>query len=216
MREFFELIFKSFIMKQYTTMSFSSKILALIFTGITCLSVQNTFAQEEEEGLPQQDSIALQQDLKADNETDKNGSDRNVMLNAVNNSGPRDVNIGLPATVGGITSLENDLPVVYFYWPELPNKTWRQSVGLKNTGLLKMEDLATTIGDLGFAVNSYTQNGTKEFQGKLNLTGSHFGWFQGDVNVSGPISDNGWTYSAGTFVNFDPSTYDLGFNNYVD
>lgn len=46
-------------MKQYTTMSFSSKILALIFTGITCLSVQNTFAQEEEEGLPQQDSIAL-------------------------------------------------------------------------------------------------------------------------------------------------------------
>jgi hypothetical protein len=64
MREFFELIFKSFIMKQYTV-SFSSKILALIFTGITCLSVQNTFAQEEEEGLPQQDSIALQQDFAA-------------------------------------------------------------------------------------------------------------------------------------------------------
>lgn len=36
------------------------------------------------------------------------------MLNAANNTSPRDVNIGLPSTVGGITILENDLPVVYF------------------------------------------------------------------------------------------------------
>ncbi len=152
------------------------------------LGAKSILAQEE--NLSSKDSIQIQQELK-DSDLSEEGGDRNVMLNAANNSGPRDVNIGLPATVGGITILENDLPVVYFYWPELPNKTWRQSVGLKNTGLLKMEDLATTMGDLGFAVNSYTQNGTKEFQGKLNLTGSHFGWFQGDVNVSGPISDNG-------------------------
>ncbi|WP_338733029.1 TonB-dependent receptor [Mangrovimonas cancribranchiae] len=157
------------------------------------------------------DSVAVK---KAASKTEE--SDRNVMLNAANNSGPRDVNIGLPATVGGITILENDLPVVYYFWPELPNKTWRQSVSLKNTGLLKMEDLANSMGDLGFAVNSYTQNGTKDFHVKGNLSGSHFGWFKGDLNVSGPMTKNGWTYSAGAFVNFDPSTYDLGFNDYVD
>ena len=111
------------------------------------------------------------------------------MLNASSNSGPRDVNIGLPGSVGGITILENDLPVVYLFWPELPNKTWRQSVSLQRTGLLKMDELASTMGDLGFAVNSYTQTGTEKFQVKGKLTGSHFGWFQGDLNVSGPISD---------------------------
>lgn len=166
---------------------------------------------QELQKLTVKDSVAVSQKIKT-----ANGSDRNVMLNAASNSGPRDVNIGLPATVGGITILENDLPVVYFFWPELPNKTWRQSVSLQNTGLLKMEDLASTMGDLGFAVNSYTQTGTKEFKVKGNLQGSHFGWLQGDVNISGPISKNGWTYSVGAFLNFDPSTYDVGFNRYED
>lgn len=140
----------------------------------------------------------------------KEENNRNVMLNASSNTGPRDVNIGLPSTVGGITILENDLPVVYYFWPELPNRTWRPGMGLKNTGLLKMEGLATSMGDLGFAVNSYTQNGTKDFQFKGKLSGSHYGWYQGDFNVSGPISDKGWAYSASAFLNYDPSTYDLG------
>ncbi|SFU67169.1 Outer membrane receptor proteins, mostly Fe transport [Pustulibacterium marinum] len=188
--------------------------LTLVLGGLFAMSFSNVFAQDQ--NISKQDSIAIEkQTSKTDNDPEK-GGDRNVMLNAANNSGPRDVNIGLPASVGGITILENDLPLVYFFWPELPNKSWRQSVSLKNTGLLKMEDLALSMGDLGFAVNSYTQNGTKDFHVKGNLSGSHFGWFQGDVNVSGPISKNGWTYSAGAFVNFDPSTYDLGFNKYVD
>ncbi|OMP79120.1 hypothetical protein [[Flexibacter] sp. ATCC 35208] len=63
----------------------------------------------------------------------KTEGDRNVMLNAANNTGPRDVNTGLPATVVGITIQENNLPVVYFYWPELPNRTWRQCVRLGAT-----------------------------------------------------------------------------------
>jgi len=138
------------------------------------------------------------------------------MLNAANNTSPRDVNIGLPATVGGITILENDLPSVYFFWPELPNKTWRQSVGLERTGLLKMDQLANTMGDLGFAVNSYSQTGTKDFKLKGKFTTSNFGWLQGDVNASGPISKNGWTYTVGAFANYDPSTFKLGFNRNAD
>lgn len=52
--------------------------------------------------------------------------DRNVMLNAANNTGPREVNVGLPSTIGGTTILENGLPVVYFFWPEIPIKAWRR------------------------------------------------------------------------------------------
>ncbi|WBL23070.1 TonB-dependent receptor [Zunongwangia sp. HRR-M8] len=206
-------------MKHYMNRNFTKTSLSLFFAGFSLFASQSIFAQEDKDkNISVQDSIALQQDLKGDKEADgkKNGSDRNVMLNASSNSGPRDVNIGLPGSVGGITILENDLPVVYLFWPELPNKTWRQSVSLQKTGLLKMDELASTMGDLGFAVNSYTQTGTEEFQLKGKLSGSHFGWFQGDINVSGPISENGWSYTAGAFVNFDPSTYDLGYNNYAD
>ncbi|OXB07826.1 TonB-dependent receptor [Flavobacterium pectinovorum] len=171
------------------------------------------------------DSLSVKNAVKAATKNDvgiktvtnsKEENNRNVMLNAANNTSPRDVNIGLPSTVGGITILENDLPVVYFFWPELPNKTWRQSVGLERTGLLKMDQLANTMGDLGFAVNSYSQTGTKDFKLNAKFTTSTFGWLQGDVNVSGPISKNGWTYTAGAFLNYDPSTYKLGFARNVD
>ncbi|KPE52765.1 TonB-dependent receptor [Chryseobacterium indologenes] len=159
------------------------------------------------------DSLTLN---KKEITSSKEDNNRNVMLNAANNTSPRDVNIGLPSTVGGITILENDLPVVYFFWPELPNKTWRQSVGLERTGLLKMDQLANTMGDLGFAVNSYAQTGTKDLKIKGKFTTSNFGWLQGDANISGPVSKNGWTYTAGAFLNYDPNTFKLGFARNVD
>lgn len=180
----------------------------IVFLAIFLAQTFNCIYAQEQSTLVQ-DSVALK-------ETTKEGSDRNVMLNAASNTGPRDVNIGLPANVGGITILENDLPVVYFFWPEFPNRVWRPSVSLENTGLLKMSELANTMGDLGFAVNSYTQKGTKEFQVKGNIQASHYGWFQGDVNISGPISKNGWSYAIGAFTNWDPSTYDLGYADYSD
>ena len=181
------------------------------------LSFTTAFGQEKT------DTVAVKKALNAAKTeegvktvTSKEDNNRNVMLNAANNTSPRDVNIGLPSTVGGITILENDLPVVYFFWPELPNKTWRQSVGLEKTGLLKMDQLANTMGDLGFAVNSYSQTGTKDLKIKGKFTTSTFGWLQGDVNISGPISKNGWTYTVGAFANFDPSTYKLGFARNAD
>lgn len=174
----------------------------------------NIFAQEQKK-ISDKLKVTNQpvQTVATDSKEDKN---RNVMLNAANNTSPRDVNIGLPSTVGGITILENDLPVVYFFWPELPSKVWRQSVGLEKTGPLKMEEMSKTLGDLGFAVNSYSQTGTQDFKLKGKLTANHFGWLQGDGNVSGPIDKNGWTYTAGAFLNFDPSTYKLGYADYAD
>ena len=65
-------------------------------------------------------------------------SDRNVMLNASNNTGPREVNVGLPASVGGTTIFENDLPVVYHFWPEMPTKAWRKDASVNRQELLDL------------------------------------------------------------------------------
>lgn len=177
---------------------------------LICMSNAWLLQAQTTDSISKIDSLRIKQIIQSGS-TGKEDNNRNVLLNAANNTSPRDVNIGLPSSVGGITILENDLPVVYFFWPELPTTTWRQSVGLERTGLLKMNQVALTMGDLGFAVNSYSQTGTKEFKFKSRFTTSHYGWLQGDVNVSGPMSKNGWTYSVGAFLNYDPSTYTLGF-----
>ncbi|CAM3124814.1 TonB-dependent receptor [Chryseobacterium flavum] len=186
-------------------------ILKISVLGAFLFYSGSAFGQKE--NTSPQDSTKIRELRNSPSKEDNN---RNVMLNAANNTSPRDVNIGLPSTVGGITILENDLPVVYFFWPELPNKTWRQSVGLEKTGLLKMEQLSNTMGDLGFAVNSYSQTGTRDLQVKGKFTTSNFGWLQSDLNVSGPVTKNGWTYTAGAFLNYDPSTFKLGFARNVD
>lgn len=183
-------------------MSIPKKIL---FAVLAALSMP-AFAQEtlKRDSIPQK-KIAEK----------KEEDNRNVMLNAANNTGPRDVNIGLPSTVGGITIQENNLPVVYFFWPELPNRTWRPSVSLAKTGLLKIGEAVVTTGDLGFAVNSYSKLGTEKFEAIGNLSASHYGWLKADVNVSGPIK-NGWSYVAGVYQNYDPNTFDIQFSNYMD
>ncbi|OOV17607.1 hypothetical protein [Flavobacterium sp. LM4] len=128
------------------------------------------FSQEEKQ---QKATDSIKKNIKIVESDTKEEKNRNVMLNAANNTGPRDVNIGLPSTVGGITIQENDLPVVYYFWPELPNRTWRQSKSLEKTGLLKIGEAAITTGDLGFAVNSYTKLATDKLEIVGNLSGSY-------------------------------------------
>lgn len=138
-------------------------------------------------------------------------SDRNVMLNAESaNAGPRNVNIGLPASVGGTTVLENGLPVVFFYWPEMYYKAWRSDAMINNVELLNLGQTAIHVGDIGFSVNSFDNLGTDKFQGNISLNSNHFGLLNGTANISGPLSKNGWKYSIGAFVNYDPGTYNAG------
>ncbi len=170
------------------------------------------FSQEDKKQQATDSIKKITKIVESDTKEEKN---RNVMLNAANNTGPRDVNIGLPSTVGGITIQENDLPVVYYFWPELPNRTWRQSTSLGRTGLLKIGEAAITTGDLGFAVNSYTKLGTDKLEVVGNFSGSSFGWMKGDLNVSGPLA-KGWSYTMGAYANFDPNSFDLKFAKYSD
>ncbi|MDR2466923.1 MAG: TonB-dependent receptor [Prevotellaceae bacterium] len=157
-------------------------------------------------------SIANAQTKKdsATTATAERESDRNVMLNAASaNSGPRNVNIGLPASVGGTTVLENDLPVVYFFWPEMPFKSWRMDAMTNGVKLLDLGQTAINIGDVGFSVGTYNNTGTDKFGGNIGLNSNHFGLLNGSANISGPLTGNGLKFSAGAFLNYDPGTYSV-------
>jgi hypothetical protein len=134
-------------------------------------------------------------------------SDRNVMLNAASaNAGPREVNIGLPASVGGTTVLENNLPVVYFFWPEMPSRSWRTDAMTVKMNLLDLGATAVNIGDVGFSVGSFDNLGTDLFKVKGSLNSNSFGLLNGDIAVSGSIT-NGWKFAAGGYANYDPGTF---------
>ena len=161
------------------------------------LSSTTAFAQEK----------AVADTLKVKTKSEEHKSDRNVMLNAANNTGPRDVNIGLPASVGGTTVLENGLPVVYFFWPELPTKAWRQDIMINKVQLLDLGQTAIKIGDVGFSVSTFDNLGTDQLHGVGTLNSNHFGLLRGDINLSGPLNKKGLKFSAGAYLNYDPGAF---------
>lgn len=174
-----------------------SLFILLIFCGI------NTQAQE---------TVAIKDTVRT--LSAEQGNDRNVMLNAASaNAGPRDVNIGLPASVGGTTILENDLPVVYHYWPELPYKAWRMDAMSNSVKLLDLGETAINISDVGFAVGTYDNLGTDKTEGNFFFNSNHYGLLNGSANISGPLNRKGLKYSVGAYLNFDPGTYGVSHNN---
>lgn len=138
---------------------------------------------------------------------------RNVMLNAASANGPREISIGLPG--GDVNVLENGLPVVYSSNPHNVNTHWRGDGSLSHIGLMKISETAITTGNIGYAVNSFTQLGTDRFQGKINYNTNHFGKQQVDLTLSGNAG-KGWYYSGSIYQDFDPGTFKLRFASNQD
>lgn len=138
---------------------------------------------------------------------------RNVMLNAASANGPREISIGLPG--GDVNVLENGLPVVYSSNPHNANTHWRGDGSLSHIGLMKISETAITTGNIGYAVNSFTQLGTERFQGKINYNTNHFGKQQVDLTLSGNAG-KGWYYSGSIYQDFDPGTFKLRFASNQD
>lgn len=147
--------------------------------------------------------------------TSKEEGNRNVMLNAASANGPREISIGLPG--GDVNVLENGLPVVYNSNPHNVNTHWRGDSSLGHVGLLKISETAITTGNIGYAVNSFTQlgAGNESFNGVLNYNTNHFGKQQFDFNLNGGLG-HGWYYSGSIYQNFDPGTFKLRFAQYQD
>jgi len=153
-------------------------------------------------------NILAQDKKKTDTASVEVGKTANVMLSASDNIGPRNVNIGLPAQVGGISILENDLPVVFFFWPEFPTKAWRMDATINKVQVLNLGLSAIKMGEVGVSLGTWDNLGTDKFQVKGSVNSNHFGLLKGDVNLSGPLNKKGLKYTLGAYGNFDPGTFD--------
>ncbi|GBU08174.1 2,6-beta-D-fructofuranosidase [Bacteroidales bacterium] len=140
---------------------------------------------------------------------------QNVMLNASSDNGPRNVNIGLPASIGGTTILENGLPVTYDFMGMSPLRAWRSSSSFNKFSVLGVAETAISIGDVGVSVSTHSNRGTEKLIRNVALNSNSFGLLRGDFSISGPIK-NGYYYAVSANINMDPGTFDAKFTNYLD
>lgn len=143
----------------------------------------------------------------------KEEGNRNVMLNASSANGPREIQIGLPSA--DVNVLENGLPVTYATNPHSVNSNWRSDASLSHVGLLKISETAITTGNIGYAVNSFTQLGQEGFHGKLDYKSNHFGLQEFSLNLNGSMGHD-WYYSANMYQDFDPGTFNIKLTPYQD
>ncbi len=146
-------------------------------------------------------------------ENSKEEGNRNVMLNAASANGPREIQIGLPSA--DVNVLENGMPVTYATNPHSVNSLWRSDASLSHVGLLKISETAITTGNIGYAVNSFTQLGEKGFNGTLNYKSNHFGMQEFSLNLNGEVT-NDWYYSASMYQDFDPGTFKIKSTPFQD
>lgn len=186
--------YKKKTMKKIVFPFFASFFVSLT---VSTVSAQNkdTNVKTDSQGLPK-DSIVVKDARKADTEN------RNVMLNAENNTGPRSVNIGLPFR-GDITILENDVPVVYNFWPTIPTSVWRNNSSLAGMGLLSFGESALTQGRVGYAVQSNDRNASSSFKGYASIYVNSFGSSIYDATFTGNLGKKGWGYTLSAYECFD-------------
>lgn len=140
-------------------------------------------------------------------------TDHGVMLNAKDATEPRQVEIGLPMNYTAVTV--NELPAVFYYWPNTTSNHWRSEALLSKTGLLNISNVAIKIGEIGYGVDSYMELGGEKFKGKGSYKANHFGAQRFDLNLSGPIAKD-WYYTVAAYQNFDRGSMDLKFASNID
>lgn len=145
----------------------------------------------------------------------KEVKNRNIMLNAESNIGPRNVNIGLPFT-GDVVILENELPVVYYFYPTLPTTSWRMDNSLSKMGLMSFAESAITTGKVGYAVQSSDRDASSTFKGYGSVYMNSFGSSRYDFTLTGPIT-KGWGFMLDLYQNFDKgNNYNFKFTPWSD
>ncbi len=154
-----------------------------------------------------------QETNESSSDDSKEEGNRNVMLNASSANGPREIQIGLPSA--DVNVMENGLLVTYATNPHSVNSIWRSDASLSHVGLLKISETAITTGNIGYAVNSFTQLGEEGFHGKLDYKSNHYGLQEFSLNLNGSLGKD-WYYSASMYQDFDPGTFDIKSTPYQD
>lgn len=149
----------------------------------------------------------------SNNKEEKN---RNVMMNAENTTGPRNINIGLPFT-GDIIILENSIPVVYYYYPTNPLEAWRNDNSLGSMGLMSFTESAIQTGKVGYAVKSDDREFGYKTRGYASLYTNSLGSTKLDMTITGPLGKKGWGYMLSGFHAFDKGTVkNYGYTPWYD
>ena len=138
---------------------------------------------------------------------------RNVMLNASDANKPREIQIGLPSE--DVNVYENGLPAVYSSTIHKLAAHWRSDASLGHVGLMTPSESAITTGNIAYAVNAYSQLGSKDFKGVVSYKANHFGMQNFDGNVSGSMG-KGLLFTASVYQNFDPGFFDPKFTDFSD
>lgn len=169
-----------------------------VFSILCCLSA--TFFANEMSGQTQKENpVNVKKDTVVSTKEEKN---RNVMLNASSASQPRQINIGIPAG-GDLLIMENELPVIYTFYPQIPTSVWKYDATIGRVGLLSLAEGALTFGKVGFCVNSYDREASYKFKGFFTAYTSSYGSLIYSGNLSGPLGKNGWGYNIGFHETFD-------------
>lgn len=171
----------------------SISILSLILAFVLS---QNTYAQRAAN-----DSIRT---------TSKEGSNRDLLMNAASASQPRQISLGLPIS-GNAYIYEDGLPVSYYNYQLYPYKSWHSGVSHESTATMSPQDMVLKYGIISYSVDSKSKLAGDKFEGKLNYTLNQFGRQAVDANISTPIG-KGWGISIGTYQNFDPGSNRMAMN----
>ncbi len=182
----------------------TSILKSIIILGCLLLAV-TTAAQDT---LPT-DSIKKNDNIRTDM-TDN----RNVMLNADNDKGPRSLNIGLPASSVGINVIENGLPVSYSIFPVIPVKVWRLDTGILGFNLNNIGTSGVEYGEVGYTAAVVDNFGIPLTKNILSLKSNHFGLLNGSFTTAGRFGNGLTMYSLTATGNFDPGTINTKFARY--
>lgn len=174
----------------------------------SCLLLAGAVAAQE--NPVRKDSI---QNEKTQTRTDMTAN-RNVMLNADNDKGPRSLNIGLPASSVGINVIENGLPVSYSLYPVIPVKVWRLDTGILGFNLNTMGTSAIEYGEVGYTAAVIDNFGIPLQKNILSLKSNHYGLLNGSFTTAGEFGNGLTMYSVTVSGNFDPGTIDTDFAKY--
>lgn len=188
------------------------KMQSACFTSAFLLFTSVLFAQVKD--VKEDNVMSKPKDtLKVSERDTKN---RNVMLSAESATTPRQLNIGLPFA-GDILILENDLPVVYSFWTQMPMTTWRYDSSIGRIGLMNFAEGALTFGKVGYIVTSWDKEPGNKFKGYATAFTNNYGSFRYDAAVTGPMGKKGWGYMLGINETYDRgSGVDYKFTPYQD
>ncbi len=126
----------------------------------------------------------------------KEEKNRNEMLNAGSSSQPRQINIGIPPG-GDLLILENDVPGIYQFLPQIVTSVWKYDSNIGRIGLLSLAEGALTFGKVGFCLTTFDREAGPKFKGFFSAQVNNFGSLTYSGNISGPIGTKGWGYVLG-------------------